>query len=177
MFVHWGVYSVVGGQYKGQDLPNSAEWMMARGEIPIVEYQKYAEQFNPVKFDADEFVARAKRAGMKYIVITAKNYDGFAMFGSNVLRLQRGRQNSVRPGHHEGTCRCVCQARNQAWVLLLPGTGLASSGGFGNDWDKTIKHVNSDEYVMNKAQEKFNTREDGTIHGLRTTLTPFLASF
>ena len=82
MFVHWGIYSTTGGLYKGQKLPNSAEWMMCRGKIPIAEYQEYAAKFNPVKFDADEFVGRAKRAGMKYIVITAKHHDGFAMFGS-----------------------------------------------------------------------------------------------
>ncbi|CAN0441106.1 unnamed protein product, partial [Hapterophycus canaliculatus] len=71
MFVHWGVYSVVGGEYNGQKLPNSAEWMMARGKIPIAEYEKYAKQFNPTNFNADEFVGLAKEAGMKYIVITA----------------------------------------------------------------------------------------------------------
>lgn len=82
MFVHWGVYSTTGGLYNGQKLPNSAEWMMARGKIPIAEYEKYAAQFNPTKFNADEFVGRAKRAGMKYLVITAKHHDGFSMFGS-----------------------------------------------------------------------------------------------
>ena len=69
MFVHWGIYSTTGGLYKGQKLPNSAEWMMCRGKIPIAEYQEYAAKFNPVKFDADEFVGRAKRAGMKYICL------------------------------------------------------------------------------------------------------------
>ena len=64
MFVHWGVYSTTGGLYKGQKLPNSAEWMMAKGKTPIAEYEKYAAEFNPVKFNADEFVGLAKQAGM-----------------------------------------------------------------------------------------------------------------
>ena len=82
MFVHWGVYSVTGGLYEGKELPNSAEWMMNRGKIPIAEYRKYAERFNPTEFDAKKFVGLAKRAGMKYLVITAKHHDGFSMFGS-----------------------------------------------------------------------------------------------
>ena len=71
MFIHWGIYSVVGGEYKGRKLPNSAEWMMCRGKIPIAEYRQYAAQFNPTKCDADNFVKMAKDAGMKYMVITA----------------------------------------------------------------------------------------------------------
>jgi hypothetical protein len=86
MFVHWGIYSVTGGEYKGQRVPNSAEWMMNRGKIPIAEYEQYAAQFNPTKFDADGFVALAKEAGMRYIVITAKHHDGFSMFGSKASR-------------------------------------------------------------------------------------------
>ena len=62
MFVHWGIYSTTGGLYNGKKLPNSAEWMMARGKIPIAEYEKYADQFNPTEFDADEFVGLAKEA-------------------------------------------------------------------------------------------------------------------
>ena len=81
MFVHWGVYSVTGGEYRGQKLPNSAEWMMNRGRIPIAEYEQYAARFNPTQFDAKAFVGLAKEAGMKYLVITAKHHDGFSMFG------------------------------------------------------------------------------------------------
>ncbi len=82
MFIHWGVYSVPAGVYKGQPIGGLGEWIMNRGRIPIAEYRKYVEQFNPTKFDADEFVRLAKEAGMKYIVITSKHHDGFAMFKS-----------------------------------------------------------------------------------------------
>jgi len=82
MFIHWGVYSVPAGTYKGQKINRIGEWIMNRGKIPVGEYQQFAKEFNPVKFDADEWVRMAKDAGMKYIVITSKHHDGFAMFKS-----------------------------------------------------------------------------------------------
>ena len=74
MFIHWGLYAI----------PARGEWVMNTEEIPVAEYAKLATQFNPVKFNADEWVRIAKDAGMKYIVITSKHHDGFAMFGSKV---------------------------------------------------------------------------------------------
>jgi alpha-L-fucosidase len=83
MFIHWGVYSVPAGVWDGTNVTRSgAEWIMNRGRITMAEYQKLPAQFNPVKFNADDWVKLAKNAGMKYIVITAKHHDGFAMFHS-----------------------------------------------------------------------------------------------
>jgi alpha-L-fucosidase len=86
MFIHWGVYSVPAGTYKGQKINRIGEWIMNRGKIPVAEYQQFAKEFNPVKFDADAWVKMAKDAGMKYIVITAKHHDGFAMFKSDASK-------------------------------------------------------------------------------------------
>ena len=86
MFIHWGVYSVPAGTYKGQKINRIGEWIMNRGKIPVAEYQQFAKEFNPVNFNADEWVQTAKDAGMKYIVITAKHHDGFAMFKSNASK-------------------------------------------------------------------------------------------
>ncbi len=80
MFIHWGVYSVPAGFYQGKPVPGIGEWIMNRAKIPMAEYQQYAKEFNPVKFDADAWVKAAADAGMKYIVITSKHHDGFAMF-------------------------------------------------------------------------------------------------
>lgn len=74
MFIHWGIYSLLA---KG-------EWVMYTDRISVREYEKLADEFNPVKFDAEEWVKLAKNSGMKYIVITAKHHDGFSMFKTNV---------------------------------------------------------------------------------------------
>lgn len=80
MFIHWGVYAMAGGEWKGE--PTHAEWLMLKSKIPLKEYTEYAKSFNPEQFDAKEWVSIARRAGMKYIVITAKHHDGFAMYNS-----------------------------------------------------------------------------------------------
>ena len=82
MFIHWGVYSVPAGVYDGKPIDGIGEWIMNTGKIPIDRYRAYAKEFNPVKYDADKWVRIAKDAGMKYIVITSKHHDGFAMFNS-----------------------------------------------------------------------------------------------
>ena len=80
MFIHWGVYSVVGG---GGD-KGVAEWIMHNKKVPISSYQKLPDFFNPTEFDAKEWVAIAKNAGVKYITITSKHHDGFAMYDSKI---------------------------------------------------------------------------------------------
>lgn len=84
MFVHWGLYAVPAGQWEGKKIPGIGEWIMERADIPVAEYEPLAQQFNPARFNADEFVGIAKNAGMKYIVITSKHHDGFCLWDSEV---------------------------------------------------------------------------------------------
>ncbi|MDI9519907.1 MAG: alpha-L-fucosidase [Bacillota bacterium] len=82
LFVHWGLYAVLAGAYKGRRTKNIAEWIMHDLKIPKAEYEKLAAQFDPEGFDADALVKTARDAGMRYVVFTAKHHDGFAMFDS-----------------------------------------------------------------------------------------------
>ncbi|MBM4083518.1 MAG: hypothetical protein FJ272_01905 [Planctomycetes bacterium] len=84
MFIHWGLYSELGGKWNDKTYYGIAEWIMNRGKIPVAEYERVAGRFNPTGFDAREWVRLAKAAGMRHIMITAKHHDGFAMFKSAV---------------------------------------------------------------------------------------------
>jgi len=86
MFIHWGLYAEPAGEWKGERIPGISEWIMARAKIPVKEYEKLAETFNPQKYNAEYWVKLAKFAGMKYIVITSKHHDGFAMFHSKASK-------------------------------------------------------------------------------------------
>lgn len=82
MFVHWGLYALPAGQWQGKACPGIGEWIMKTMQIPKQEYAALAEKFNPAAFDARAWVSLAREAGMKYLVVTAKHHDGFAMFRS-----------------------------------------------------------------------------------------------
>jgi alpha-L-fucosidase len=84
LFIHWGLYSIPAGEWKGQPIAGIGEWIMNRAKIPVKEYEQLASQFNPTQFNAEAWVQMAQDAGMKYVVITSKHHDGFAMYGSKV---------------------------------------------------------------------------------------------
>lgn len=84
MFIHWGLYAIPGGEWNGKPVKGIGEWIMNNGHIPVADYEKLAGEFNPVKFDAAQWVRIAKDAGVRYIVITSKHHDGFSMFDSQV---------------------------------------------------------------------------------------------
>jgi len=82
MFIHWGLYAVPAGEWKGKT--NYAEWIRNRAQIPVGEYEKFVGQFKPTRFNAERWAHMAKRAGMKYMVITSKHHDGFCMWPSKL---------------------------------------------------------------------------------------------
>lgn len=151
MFIHWGIYTKLAGFYNGKAQPNSAEWIMNRGQIPIAEYEKLADEFNPTNFNAKEFVNLAKEAGMKYMVITAKHHDGFSMFNSkasdyNIVDATPFKRDILKELAKE------CQELGIKFGFYYSqAQDWHHPGGMGNNWDKTIQRVSSDEYVYEKA--------------------------
>lgn len=86
MFIHWGVYAVPAGTYDGRAVDGIGEWIMLNARIPVATYRSYAGQFNPVKYQPSAWAALAKEAGMRYVVLTAKHHDGFALFPSSASK-------------------------------------------------------------------------------------------
>ena len=84
MMSHWGLYSLLGGEWEGKITGSYAEWIQARFAIPNSQYHRLAEAFNPLFFNADEWIRLAKACGMTYFVFTSKHHDGFALFHSKV---------------------------------------------------------------------------------------------
>jgi len=136
MFIHWGVYSTLAGEWKGEPVQGYAEHIQRKCKIPIDTYKnQVAGQFNPVNFNADEWAKLAKEAGMGYMVITSKHHDGFAMFDSDVTDY-----NVVKdtPWHHDPMkdLKAATQKQglkfgfyySQAWDWSHPDAP-------GNDWD------------------------------------------
>ena len=86
VMVHFGLYSLLGGEYHGKVMPHIAEWAQSYFRIPNEEYHRLAEAFHPLYFNADEWVQTVKKSGAKYLVVTAKHHDGFALFHSGVSK-------------------------------------------------------------------------------------------
>ncbi len=151
MFIHWGVYSVPAGTYNGKQIGGIGEWIMNRGKIPVSEYRNYAKRFNPVKYNAEEWVKLAKEAGMKYIVITSKHHDGFALFDSkasdwNIVKATPYGKDLLKPlaeaCRKHGLKLGFYYSQAQDWV-----NGGSAAGG---KWDKAQEHDMTD-YVRKIA--------------------------
>ncbi|MBX3377332.1 MAG: alpha-L-fucosidase [Phycisphaeraceae bacterium] len=82
MFIHWGLYAIPAGEWKGKVYGGASEWLMNSAKILPEEYEPLAGRFNPSKFDAGAWADLAREAGMRYIVITTKHHDGFCLFDS-----------------------------------------------------------------------------------------------
>ncbi|TWT36855.1 Alpha-L-fucosidase [Posidoniimonas corsicana] len=122
MFIHWGVYSQAGGEWNGET--GHHEWLQLTAKIPLAEYTEFASSFNPSKFDANEWVTIAKQAGMKYLVVTAKHHDGFAMYDSpsndhNIVKgTSYGRdplKDLAEACHKHGVRFCVYYSLGRDW--------------------------------------------------------------
>jgi alpha-L-fucosidase len=157
LFIHWGLYAKPAGEWKGQPIAGIGEWIMNRAQIPVKAYEQLATQFNPVKFNAEAWVQMAEDAGMKYIVITSKHHDGFAMYHSSVTPYNI---YDATPFHrdpiHELAEACARHGikfgfyYSQAQDWHEPG-GAGNTWDFGPD-DAKDKSGAYDKYLQSKAE-------------------------
>jgi len=155
MFVHWGPYSQLGGEWRGQRMPadwSIAEWIMLKLQIPVREYRVIASQFNPVKFDAEEWIELARDAGMKYLVITAKHHDGFAMYDSevsdyNIVDHTPFKRDPMKElseaSRRAGIKFCFYYSHKEDWD---------HPDGYGNFWDYDVEQKSFDKYLEEKSK-------------------------
>ncbi len=160
MFIHWGLYSIPAGFWDGKPVPSIGEWIMNDASIPVADYKALAKQFNPTGFSAHDIVALAKTAGMKYIVITAKHHDGFAMFDSkansfNIVDATPFHRDPLKELAEEcrkqGIKLGFYYSQDQDWTApgasQLPNLNTHRSG----PWDPAAQNGDFDTYLHTKA--------------------------
>ena len=149
MFIHWGLYALPAGEWKGEQMPGIGEWIMHHFRIPVSEYEPLATQFNPVRFNAAEWVSLAKAAGQKYLAITAKHHDGFCMFESectdyNIVDATPFRRDPMKElaaeCEKQGLRLCFYYSQTQDWH---------HPDGDGNDWDFDASEKDFAGYISN----------------------------
>lgn len=151
MFIHWGLYAQLGGDWNGTHYPYPTEWIMKNARIPVAEYRKLAKTFNPVDFNADDWVAKAKLYGAKYICFTSKHHDGFALYDSKVsdysiMNTPFGRdvvKELSDACRKEGMKFCLYYSQMQDWD---------DENADGNTWDFDPKKKNFLTYYNNKVK-------------------------
>ena len=153
LFIHWGLYAIPAGEWKGRPVAGIGEWIMNRAQIPVREYEQLAARFNPVQFDADAWVRLAQDAGMQYLVITAKHHDGFALFAS------KGSPYNVvdaTPFHRDVLQELsrACERRNlRLGFYYSQAQDWHEPNGAGNTWDfGPDDKKNFDQYLRAKAE-------------------------
>lgn len=165
-FIHWGLYSVAGGLWRGREMEYIGEWIQPRFRIPNSEYAAMAKDFNPVNFNADDMIRRFHDAGMRYLVFTAKHHDGFAMYHSRVSRFNI---TDATPFRRDPLAELAEACRKYGVRLGIyyshyldwheanggdPGPDFKLNYGmpWGNDWDfPDFKNKKFNEYFENKV--------------------------
>ena len=152
MFIHWGLYSHLGGNLDGQRYYGITEWIMRRAEVPSADYKALAQQFNPVDFDAVEWVETAQAAGVKYIVITAKHHDGFAMFDSAVSEFDIVDATPYGKDPLKALTRAAQDAGIKIGFYYSQFQDWTEPDASGNEWDFDADEKVFSRYFENKAK-------------------------
>ncbi len=151
MFIHWGLYSQLAGSWKGKRYYGSGEWIMSQGKIPANEYATTAAQFNPVQFNADEWAMLAKESGIKYMVITAKHHEGFAMYDSKVSDFTIVRSTPYKKDPMKLLSEAVRKQGIQFGFYYSQFLDWHEPNGGGNKWDFDETKKDYQQYYREKS--------------------------
>jgi alpha-L-fucosidase len=157
MFIHWGLYAIPAGYWKGQRSPGIGEWVQHRLQIPVREYEQLATHFYPVNFNADAWAQLAVDAGMKYVVITSKHHDGFALFKSAVSKFNVVDATPFKRDIIKELADACARRGLRFGVYYSQAQDWHEPGGVGNTWDfgpDSVKDTNGayDAYLRQKAE-------------------------
>jgi alpha-L-fucosidase len=153
LFIHWGLYAIPAGEWNGTRSPGLGEWVMLRSHVPVKQYEQLASRFNPVKFNADEWVKVAKDAGMKYIVITSKHHDGFALFKSNASTYNVVDATPFKRDVLKELADACARAGIRLGFYYSQSQDWHEPNGAGNDWDFPADDKKDyDQYLRGKAE-------------------------
>jgi alpha-L-fucosidase len=153
LFIHWGLYAIPAGEWKGQRISGIGEWIMNRAIIPVKEYEQLAAQFNPVKFNAEDIVTLAEDAGMKYIVITSKHHDGFAMYHSKASKYNIVDATPFKRDILRELADACAKRGMRLGFYYSQAQDWHEPNGAGNTWDFGIDSLkNFDQYLRDKAE-------------------------
>jgi alpha-L-fucosidase len=151
-FINWGLYSIPAGEWKGQKIGGIGEWIMHNARIPVKEYEQLAQQFNPVKFNADEWAQLAADAGMKYVVFDCKHHDGFALYRSAVSKYNCF---DATPWHRDPfkELQAACAKRGLKFCFYYSqATDWHEPNGANNNWDfPPNPQKDFDQYFRDKS--------------------------
>ena len=147
MFIHWGLYAIPAGVWKGKRVPGIGEWIMYRARIPVREYEALAKRFNPVKFNAEEWVKVAKDAGMRWIVITAKHHDGFCMFDTKLTDYNIVKATPFKRDPLKELSEACKKEKIKLGFYYSQTLDWHHPDGLGNDWDYDPEKKNFSKYL------------------------------
>ena len=153
LFIHWGLYAVPAGEWKGADYSFVGEWIMKWARIPVKEYEALAPRFDPQRFDADFVAALARDAGMKYVVITAKHHDGFSMFDSKATAFDIVDATPYKKDPLAALGRACAREGLKYGFYYSQAQDWHEPNAAGNDWDFPTPRDQRqpDEYLARKA--------------------------
>jgi alpha-L-fucosidase len=153
LFIHWGLYALPAGEWNGKRSPGLGEWVMLRSRVPVKEYEQLAGRFNPVKFNADDWVKVAKDAGMKYIVITSKHHDGFALFKSNASKYNIVDATPFKRDVLKELADACARGGIRLGFYYSQSQDWHEPNGAGNEWDFPADDKKDyDQYLRGKAE-------------------------